>query len=378
MSEAAYVSQLQPEAVPKQPTEKTYRYFDQPSPEMPKEIMGINSETILKLGQTASELGVLPPNANLGIYALPSALVIFPLVEKVQSGEQITPEKVRPYRRAIKGLLPRLKRVDRIAKTTSMLGVGVAIRRRLNQRIEQEFPARAQDAIEVARPAIESLESDIETIAEYQNPRDQFATEVNYLASETRRAIAAAYTNRLERGGEIELPSPPKGIRGLLTRAFRAVKRVFSLFKRHPRVENRVTAYDAAEGIEKVLTRLKENGAEIKEKMPLVSKLLLPKLPDAPLPSRDHLAFMAPEILTSLFSLSSDDESDSLLDSVHLAPHEFRFITRYRRRFGRYDLSHLQHAALTMLPNIRDLLPENGQTLKDTYASLRHLLRQIK
>src|ERR1700722_9813396 len=93
-----------------------HRFFDPPSPERPEDILGVNTEALLRLGRSATALGVLPYEVSRGLYSLPDATRLFPLVEKMQSdSEGVTSEDVRPYRKAIKNLSPGLRIADRLA-----------------------------------------------------------------------------------------------------------------------------------------------------------------------------------------------------------------------------------------------------------------------
>jgi hypothetical protein len=86
---------------------------------------------------------------------------------------------------------------------------------------------------------------------------------------------------------------------------------------------------------------------------------------------------MAPEILDFLFSMSPKDEkARSLIDSVHRNPHELRFVTRFKRNYGRYSLDGIQQAAANLLPAIQNALPANGSELGKAFDQVKRLLEE--
>src|SRR3989344_3839702 len=103
---------------------KEYKYFDPESPEPPDEILGVPTKTLIDLGDAASRLlSAAPywPGKPSGIYNLSRkgrhALALYPLIERIQAGETISPEDVRPYRRPIKKVTPKLGAVDKLLIT---------------------------------------------------------------------------------------------------------------------------------------------------------------------------------------------------------------------------------------------------------------------
>lgn len=348
-------------------------YFDPRRPAQPDEIFGVDTQAVLRLARATTALGALPPAANLGLYALPDAVRLMPLVEDMQSGAVITPEDVRPYRKPIKGLSVELGLVDKLAVTMP------PARRALNRKIEREFPERAGEAIDKAREAVASVQEEIDYIASFDNPQEQLVTEVNQLAQTVKTAILeqrdhrvhGSYTNAAK-------PETPKGLMGFVTKVVRKVRSFFGFGnrKRHE-INTAVTAYDAGTGIEKTLKKLLVNPTESEAKLPLLSKLVLDKLPrNLPL-NKDRLALVAPELLNFLFSISPNNEDENeLLSSVDRNPHELRFVTRYKRRFGRYSIDGLQYASRNLLPALRDVLPTSGARVHSIYAEAQHFLRE--
>lgn len=356
-----------------------HRFFDPRSPEQPEQVFGVETEAILRLGRAATALGALPPRVNLGLYSLPDAVRLVPLVEEMQSGTPLTPEDVRPYRKPIKKLSMEVSFADKAAATAGALAVGIPLRRALNRKIEREFPVRAAEAIDKAREAVASIENDVDYVASFENPKEQFVTELNDLAQTVSSAIIEQRDRRVHSGVRVEAePETPRGIAGFFTKAVRKVRSFFGMFKRNkPAVNTEVTAYDAGAGIEQALGSLTRNQGNSEGRLPMLSKLLLSRLPENMPVTKDRLALVAPEILNFLFSTSPDDEKGrSLIDSVNRNPHELRFVTRFKKHYGRYSLEGIQRASVTLMPAIRDVLPTEGAKVRDIFAQAQDLLQR--
>jgi hypothetical protein len=150
------------------------------------------------------------------------------------------------------------------------------------------------------------------------------------------------------------------------------------MFKRNkPAVNTEITAYDAGAGIEQTMASLTRNQSAAEGRLPMLSKLLLSRLPNKIPFTKDRLALVAPEILNFLFSISPDDEKGrSLIDSVNRNPHELRFVTRLKKHYGRYSLEGIQRASTTLMPAIRDVLPTEGTKVREIFAQAQELLRE--
>ena len=363
--------------VPIEVQQNDHRFFDPRSPEQPQEIVGVETQAILRLGRAVTALGVLPPGVNLGLYALPDAVRLFPLIQEMQSGVPLTPEDVRPYRKPIKGLSLELGFADKAAAAAGLLAVGVPARRALNRKIEGEFPARASEAIAKAREAVADIEHEVDFVAGFENPKEQFLSEVNALAQTVSDAIVEQRDRRVRNGLQPETaPETPKGIAGLVVQVARKIRSFFGFFRRHKTaVNNEVTAYDAGAGIEQALTVVTQN-SDSEGSFPLLSRYVLSRLPNELPVTKDKLALVAPEILNFLFSAASDqDKGQDLLDSVNRNPHELRFVTRFKKRYGRFSLEGIQRASLTLMPAIRDILPSEGTQVHRIFGQVQNLLQ---
>jgi hypothetical protein len=355
-----------------------HRFFDPKSPEQPEHVLGITTEAILRLGRAATALGVLPTRVSLGLYALPDAVRLVPLIQEMQSGTTLTPEDVRPYRKPIKKLSMEVGFADKAAATAGALAVGIPLRRALNRKIEREFPGRAAEAISKAREAVASIEPEVDFVASFENPKAQFVTEINSLANTVANAITEQRDKRLD--GTIQKEDKPEtysGLAGLLTKAVHTVRSFFGKLSRaKPAVNPEITAYDAGAGIGETLDSLISNKTAAKSRFPMLSRLVLSHLPETMPFTKDRLALVAPEILNFLFSIApNDDTADSLITSVNRNPHELRFVTRFKNYYGRYSLDGIQRASFTLIPAIRDILPTNGARVRDTYAQAQALLQ---
>ncbi len=355
-----------------------HKFFDQKSPARPEQICGVDTDAILRVGRAALDLGVLSPKVNLGLITLPNVTRLVPLIEEMQAGVELSPEDIRPYRKPIKKLSPELGFADKAVATLGVLAVGVPLRRALNRKIEREFSVRASEAVDKARETVASIENEVNIVASFENPREQFVNEVSELRQMTTKAIAQERDIRVSK--KLPAQSAPEtlhGFRGFITKIVRKVRSFFGFIKRAPKVTREITAYDAGAGIEKVVKFLRQNTAEVEEKLPMLSKLVLSKIPQKLSITKDHLAFAAPEILDFLFSTSEDeDESQALIDSVLRNPHELRFVTRYKKYYKGYSLDRIQRASRTLFPAIRDFLPTTGQKVRDIFDEAQSLLRK--
>ncbi|HEY4963819.1 MAG TPA: hypothetical protein VIH90_03940 [Candidatus Saccharimonadales bacterium] len=367
---------------------KDHRFFDPPSPERPEDILGVDTEALIRLGRSATALGILPYEVSHGLHMLPNATRLFPLVEQMQSGvDEITPQDVRPYRRAIKDLNPGLRpgknfnpglrTVDRLAAGAAAVAIGIPLRRAVNRRIDREFPTYATDAIESARQNIEKIEKEVEVIEKFDNPKEQFVAELQQVASSTKQSIRSNHEQRIKQNRDYELPTP-KGLFGFFTKVARKVRNFFRFFSRnHERgkVNQNITAYDVAVGVDSTIRSLLSERDRSKQRLPLISHFILDRIPINRLPSIEQIAFMAPEILTSIFSaLPEDEEGEKMLDSAIRNPHELRFVTRYKRSYKHIYLDSIQHATRTLLPAIRDVLPTEGKQVRQTFETVRGFL----
>lgn len=319
-------------------------YFDSASQPIPEEVLGVPTEPLLNLGQAMGNIALLgsdklPVKARLAALTaeqnLRNGLPLVPLIEQVQSGVEVTPEDVRPYRKSIKRLVPQLRTADRLAKLSSIVLIGIPFRRYLNRRIEKEFPQKVSPMLDKASEYLPQAEPYVEELSSFDNPREQFVSEITFIAESIRKnAKERAVTKRRQ-----------------------------------------VTDNDAAHAINDVATEILNNHEVSKTTLPMVSKFFIEKLGSKPkLPSIDLLTVVAPEIIYALESVLPEKKRDM---SFYATIKENTGITRsLASTFKGTDLHMAHEVASTLLPSIRDLLPTNGQEVKRIYARISKMIQK--
>lgn len=314
-----------------------YEYLDPPAPAIPDEVLGVPTDPLMRLGRALGTMAfidshITPPNLlSYGYdakYSTDKALAIFPLIEKVQSGEEVTPEDVRPYRKTIKQLLPRkVRTADKFAL------VSVPVRRALNRKIEREFPGKIAPKLAAAVDYLPLAEPSVDFVSQFENPREQFVSEIALVANGIRRL---AHHNAEMRGT-------------------------------YP---DTVTAFDAGEGIKQAIERVISEREMAREHLPLLSHFLIDHMPDdLEVPSADLLAIAAPEIMYSLDAALPTDQTDPRFrSSIDLYPHPKRGLAQL---FKRRQLDGMHAAGTLLLLSIRDLLPTEGQEVKRTFERIK-------
>lgn len=345
-----------------------YRFFDPATPPRPENVLGLDTDAVMMLGRHVIQLSKRSSVGRVEAFnTMDSVVRLLPLLEKIQSGEEVVSEDVRPYRKAIKFANPTLLATDRMALAASAIGLGVPFRRFLNGRIEKDFPILAKQALEKARQKHKTYKSDLEHVTKFDKPREQFEIEVNKLARFTTASIREQWEWRIGNGlPEYAGDMTPTGIVGFFVRAARRAR---SLLKRQPRVNPEVTAYDAGFGIERAFEALKADHEETARQYPLLSKLIFEKMSDKMPVGGNEIAFLAPEILTALYSFETENKcGDALIESVKRNPRIFR---------SRFESSeHFQRIApsiTVLLPVIRNVLPatrEEALVVNERMAAL--------
>jgi len=341
------------------------------------QVLGVDTEAILRLGRAITDLEMLPSKVRLGCYALPETVELVPLVEKMQSDTGLEQGDVTAHRKPIIRLA-HLGLVDGLAATAEKARIK-GPRRVINNKLEQEFPVRAQEKLEEARRLVASIENEIEFVAGFENPKQQFDTELQGLAREVSSAIIKQRDTRIESEGQLNVePETPTGIQGFFVKAFRKVRSFLGVFSRSkPAVNPEVTAYDAGIGIEHTIHALIADRADTETRFPLFSKFLLDRLAkNANKVTPYKLALVAPEILAFLFStMPSESAEHQLLHEAYRNAHEFRFAAgRIVRRFG-YSLERIQRASATLLPALRDVLPSEGTKVREIFTKVQNLVQ---
>ncbi len=316
------------------------KFFDPKSPEMPIEVLGIPTRPLTELGQALGTMAFIDrsimryPYTTYGYhahYSTEHALSLWPLIERVQAGEELKPEDVRPYRKPIKKLVSKLNTVDKLAALSAGVGVGIPARRAINRRIEQEFPERVKPMLDKAKDYLPQAEPYVEFLSQFENPRQQFVNEVSILASNIRRYAR-------EQSQQYDDPE--------------------------------VTAEDAALGMQITIESITQHPDWSEEHLPMFSNLVIKRVPpNTPMPPVEILAIAAPEIIKALDSALPNELRDpGFLRSVQNHPHSKRGLAE---TFKHRQLYQVNEVANLLFPSIRDLLPESGQEVKDTYEKAK-------
>jgi hypothetical protein len=303
---------------------------------LPENVLGVSTKQVLDIGETAIKMNAVVPEAKT---ALPEALSVLAAIEKVRDYQERTDGRVDIFNRE----------------------------------------ETASGSRETAYEQIAKLEKEAKLLAGFENPREQFLKELDIVARETETAIDEHRDHRVHNKIPAETLAG-SGFKGFCIKVFRKAKRFFGFLSGRPEVNPNVTAYDAAAGIEKTAKLLLKNANTTKERLPLLSGLVLDRLSSNNLPSRDKLAFLAPEILTSMFSaLQPDSTRNTLVKKVEANPHEFRFVTKigFLKDITTYkgiSLEYIQAKSRTFLPSIRDIIPINGPMIGGMYDMAQQFL----
>ncbi len=325
-------------------TSEGHQFFDPRTPEIPTEVLGIPTKPLRELGKALGAIAFIDssktpyPFVTYGYhasYSTDKALTLFPLIERIQAGEDIRPEDVRPYRKPIKRLVSKLNTADRFAALSGAVGLGIPIRRAINRRVEEEFPQRVGPLLEKAGSYLPQVEPYVDFIGQFENPRQQFVSEVSIVTGGIRHQAL----QRAQRRGN----------------------------------SNIVTAEDAAEAIRRTIDSILADRQGAKEELPMFSHFLIEHLPeDVALPPSDILGVVAPEIIGALEAALPKDKRDGrFLDSILSHPHPKRWLAE---RFKARQIEYVREVASLLFPSVRDLLPANGQEVRDTFEKLKNFL----
>lgn len=307
-------------------------FFDAEPPKPPEEIFGFSTDAALKLGWALE--GVSPVSRRLSAdgHVLQGVIELFPLMEKVQAGENVTPQDVRPYRSAIKRVVHPIETADEILKTLSIIPPFALGRVALNKFLEREFVKKVPVATAKAREYIPRAEPYVELMARFDNPRNEFIDEIRAINADVLSAVTA-------RG-----PEP--------------------------------SAREAAQGIRQVLFgELLQNPGAVAASLPMLSGALMIRNQRARpvrVLSEPLISALAPAILTMLAApLPKEERRPDIVASITRAsagdhlPHPLR-----------HDQIHaFAEAAPVLLPSMRDLIPTDGREITERFEQVKEFLR---
>jgi hypothetical protein len=356
---------------PVQAGPETQNVPDVGMPPQPEEFCGISLSALQRLGRAASDTCALPPRYSQVVCGLEKILPYASLIETVV---QDTPRSIEPHLPAIKQVaaefIPGLRTADRVTRHIPPL------QRKLDDRVTKAILGKGPELGEAARAKMEQVRPEVDFLSSFDNPRQQLTEEAAQLAARVSAATLQARDERIS--GSVRVQSEtPKGILGIAVRIVRSVKNFFGrLFgKQNDEMVSRdITAQDAGLGLARAIhgTALPEN----RQKFQLISRYITPHIQTlGTYMTPDKLALAAPELLTFIYSLTPDDETGKdICASVEQHPHELRFVTDFKRRYGRYDLDRIQRASRTLLPALRDVLPTKGMQVRESYERIYQLL----
>lgn len=346
-----------------------------PTHQPPEDLLGFNIKAMQDCGGLAVRAGLLPQTVGLKLDKLDQAAELIDLFVAIKAGEPVTYEDMQENIVPLTELNPKIGVANKLAKSEFLR---TWIMKKLNERALKQ----TDKMLETAREKIDKitkLEANVEHIASFENPREQFTTEVNRLAETVREAIIEQRDVRVQCGVTKEdQPPVPKGLKGMCVRVYRKIKSFFGFLKSggRPKVNSDITSYDVGAGIEKVYTRLASDNKYASQSLPLLSKFLDGRLSKyVSHATKDNLAFAAPELLRFFSSLSPSQEKwQSMIESANRNTHEFRFLTKFVHHYKGFSLSGIEEATTKLLPALREVLPTQGKVVRQAFEQLKQLL----
>ena len=322
-------------------------YFDPKSPQTPPEIFDVPTLPLIELSDSVRSIltyatgDSIPADTWLQINEVakktPDIIALMPLVERIQNGEQLTSADVAAYRKPIKKVVPKLKKIDTLTKLSSGVLVGVPLRRRLNRKVDQEFIERIPGAIDSANQSFQThlpaIKSEVEFLASFENPRQQYISEIRVIED----AIKRSATER-------------------------------SLAQGH----HEVSAEDAGYAIRRELGKLMVEKTKAQQDLPMLSHFISDRVPAATeLPPQRMFSIAAPEIIRGLESTLPPEQQDKeFRNQIWRNPHPQRGLAEFWKGGDLYGLESALHA----FSSIAKLLPETGEKLNESFQKLIHFL----
>ncbi len=342
----------------------------------PIEICGVPVDAIRRLGKAASNTCALPHPYGKVARGIQRILPYTGLIETVASQPNLT--------EAVEEHLPKIKEIAGNFKTGFTTADRIAshvppLRRRLDARVTRTILGKAPELQTKVQEKLPQIETEIKFLSSFENPRQELQQEITTLTGRVGAATMRARENRVTAEARGAQAPAPRGIFGTVVRVIREVKsffgRLFGFGRRNNTPEQDVTAYDVGQGFATVILELRSPVQAPLEHLPLIRRYVSPHLAQASNLSPDKLALAAPELLNLLYSLTPENPfGQQFKSSVERHPHELRFVTQFKRTFGRYDLDRIQSASQNLLPALRDVLPETGTQVLESYKQLQRLL----
>jgi hypothetical protein len=340
---------------PESPKAEGHAFFDPRMPPLVPEVFGLPTPALIDLAKSAGSIAALTPYSRK-TYKYTSvafeassntenAIRVMPLITRVQSGEEITPEEVRIYRKPLKRLVPKLATADRWARFGVVLGgVGIPARRKINSKIEEELPKRLPSLLDEASVRVSEYlpmaEPYVTFFEDFDNPRQQFVSEVKLLSDSIR---GIAYGRAESRGAG-----------------------------------KNVTSEDATDGIRETINGIFTHRQAWRERMPMLSGLVIEKLPldskgkaNKAL-SNSNFGVVAPEIIAAIENvLPKDERDDWFYNSILRHPHPRRGLAE---KFKSTEMDGVKRLSKQLLPSIRKLLPTRGTEVRQIFDDIKQFL----
>ncbi|OVE79115.1 hypothetical protein BVY00_01240 [bacterium G20] len=309
-------------------------------PEIPEQVFGVSTSSILDLEKSIGYLSIAA-NRSLLSYKVTEriepGLRLFPLIERVQQGEELTPEELKPYIPAIKKLVGgKLLAANRVASALYVTGLGIPLKHAIDRRIEDRFASHIPAALEQAGAYLPEVEPYVDFLAEFDNPRAEFVHEIDIIANAIRETSRKQAT---ERG------------------------------------HHEVTSSDAGYAIRRELGRLIIDGKS-HDDLPILSELVLKKLgKDNELPEEKVFGVIAPEIMAILDDpLPKDQKDRDFITSLIRNPHPLRGAAQF---FKSTRLRFLSQSS-PLLSAVRDLLPTQGNEVATAFQKIKDFINISK
>lgn len=333
------------------------------------------------LGETATNAGILSPRIGHFISSfdddkVAAAKTLYPLFLQFSQPE-ITPDDVRENIKPISEFKPIVVTADRLAGWLGRMGLALERRRpesrtarllgspqeALHRKVAEKLPEKAESAAAKARKTLRELDF----LAGFENPKEQFVSEVNLLSQNMLQAIENERQARLQ-GKHTE--EPRKGIIGFISKVAGKVKRFFGFGKTED-----TTAQDAGRGIHGILS-----DEQSTEELPILHKLhryALERLATnkTEIPKPHYLAAVAPEILTALLSVAEDPVTQPEIRLTRLdvnnQPSKLR---PFLGLHPKIDMGRIRYASRKLLPAVRSVLPDTGNEVRTLLDEAKLLL----
>jgi hypothetical protein len=368
------------------------------SEKMPhQEVFGLPAEPLIDAVDSADTLALVAGKRVLpyGVHrpTLQTAVDVWPLAEDVQRGRPITPEDVRPHtddiidnivtNPAVTIALERKGDYDAARKLRwfSRFSDLEFVRAQARPEVEEKFPGQVEALLasdntkHQVEAGLERAKPYVDVLVSYDNPRQQFTTEVDTVAEEIRDHTRQVRDARLA----VEYARyPADTFRGKVLRWRHRNKTDDQLIKPH----------DAAAGIDHVIRKTLQETPE-SSSTPMLRAIVDRALAETgrtaeavhlptsvrklgvTIPTTQILETAAPEIIQTLEAALPEERRDAVfLKSIKK---RFTFKAKLGRFFKSLDLSLLRTSGPRFARSVRDVLPTKAREINRAMDEIREL-----